>query len=74
MKIHYQLFRQTIFFISTKNFKKETGKLKLFNRKMENVTNIRFTDLPEESPYVKPFRLHYTQNGVEKNWDLIKVN
>lgn len=30
--------------------------------------------LPADSPYVKPFRLYYVQNGVEKNWDLLKVH
>lgn len=41
---------------------------------MENISNIKYGKLPEESPYVKPFRLYYTQNGKEKNWDLLKVH
>lgn len=41
---------------------------------MEQVTNIRYGPLPKESPYVKPFRMYYEQNGVEKNWDLMKVH
>jgi hypothetical protein len=45
---------------------------KLANR-MEKVTAIRFTELPKESPYIKPCRMYYTQNGTEKNWDLLKV-
>lgn len=48
--------------------------LKRKSPKMENISNIKYGKLPEESPYVKPFRLYYTQNGKEKNWDLLKVH
>ncbi|XP_052850852.1 uridine diphosphate glucose pyrophosphatase NUDT14 [Drosophila gunungcola] len=41
---------------------------------MENVSKIWLGPLPADSPYVKPFRLYYVQNGVEKNWDLLKVH
>uniref|UniRef100_A0A336MRY2 Uridine diphosphate glucose pyrophosphatase NUDT14 n=1 Tax=Culicoides sonorensis TaxID=179676 RepID=A0A336MRY2_CULSO len=42
--------------------------------KMEDVKDIKYGPLPADSPYVKPFRLYYTQNGVEKNWDCLKVH
>lgn len=41
---------------------------------MENITKMWMGPLPADSPYVKPFRLYYVQNGVEKNWDLLKVH
>lgn len=41
---------------------------------MENITNIWYGELPSDSPYVKPFRMHYVQNGNEKDWDLLKVH
>lgn len=41
---------------------------------MEKVTDFKYTDLPEDSPYVKPFRMYYVQNGKEKSWDLLKVH
>ncbi|EDV94455.1 uridine diphosphate glucose pyrophosphatase NUDT14 [Drosophila grimshawi] len=41
---------------------------------MENITKVWVGKLPEDSPYVKPFRMYYVQNGVEKNWDLLKVH
>ncbi|GAB0088253.1 uridine diphosphate glucose pyrophosphatase [Sergentomyia squamirostris] len=41
---------------------------------MDKVTALRYERLPEDSPYVKPFRMYYTQNGVEKSWDLLKVH
>lgn len=41
---------------------------------MDNITEIRYTRLPEDSPYVKPFRMYYVQNGMEKSWDLLKVH
>ncbi|XP_072930197.1 uridine diphosphate glucose pyrophosphatase NUDT14-like [Epargyreus clarus] len=40
---------------------------------MEDVKNVYISPLPD-SPYVKPFRLNYTQNGMEKNWDLLEVH
>lgn len=41
---------------------------------MESIKDIRFGPLPADSPYVKPFRMYYKQNNVEKNWDLLKVH
>lgn len=41
---------------------------------MENISEFRYGPLPEDSPYVKTFRMHYTQNGKEKSWDLLKVH
>ncbi|XP_067627743.1 uridine diphosphate glucose pyrophosphatase NUDT14-like [Eurosta solidaginis] len=41
---------------------------------MENISKLWMGPLPQDSPYVKPFRLYYVQNGVEKNWDLLKVH
>uniref|UniRef100_A0A8D8MKI8 Uridine diphosphate glucose pyrophosphatase NUDT14 n=1 Tax=Culex pipiens TaxID=7175 RepID=A0A8D8MKI8_CULPI len=41
---------------------------------MEDITNIHYGPLPADSPYVKPFRFYYTQNGKQKNWDLLKVH
>lgn len=40
---------------------------------MENIKNVRFGPLPENSSEFKPFRMYYCQNRSEKNWDLIKV-
>lgn len=41
---------------------------------MEDLSAIKLGPLPPDSPYCKPYRLYYTQNGVEKNWDLLKVH
>lgn len=35
---------------------------------MDSVDNVRVGPLPSDSPYMKPFRLYYVQNGKEKNW------
>lgn len=40
---------------------------------MEDIKDVRLTPLPD-SPYVKPLRFIYTQNGKEKNWDLLSVH
>lgn len=41
---------------------------------MENITRIWYGPLPADSPYLKPLRMYYEQNGMEKNWDLLKVH
>ena len=41
---------------------------------MDNISNVRVGPLPNDSPYMKPFRLHFNQNGREKNWGkIIKI-
>ncbi|XP_013170537.1 PREDICTED: uridine diphosphate glucose pyrophosphatase-like [Papilio xuthus] len=40
---------------------------------MEDLKNVYISPLPD-SPYVKPFRFNYTQNGKEKTWDLLEVH
>ncbi|KAM3958864.1 uridine diphosphate glucose pyrophosphatase NUDT14 [Aphomia sociella] len=40
---------------------------------MEDVKDVYFTPLPD-SPYVKPFRFNYTQNGMKKTWDILEVH
>ncbi|CAH2983256.1 unnamed protein product [Chilo suppressalis] len=40
---------------------------------MEDLEQVYVSPLPD-SPYVKPFRLNYTQNGKQKSWDLLEVH
>lgn len=40
---------------------------------MEDLKNVYLSPLPD-SPYVKPFRFNYTQNGKQKTWDLLGVH
>ncbi|XP_077297306.1 uridine diphosphate glucose pyrophosphatase NUDT14-like [Arctopsyche grandis] len=40
---------------------------------MQDLQNVYVSPLPD-SPYVKPFRLNYQQNGMVKNWDLLEVH
>jgi hypothetical protein len=35
---------------------------------MDNISNVRLGPLPNDSPYMKPFRLYFEQNGRVKNW------
>lgn len=35
---------------------------------MDTVSNVTVGPLPSDSPYMKPFRFFFTQNGKEKNW------
>jgi len=36
---------------------------------MDQVTDINVEEV-KESPWIRPYRMHYTQNGVKKTWDL----
>ncbi|XP_069672946.1 uridine diphosphate glucose pyrophosphatase NUDT14-like [Periplaneta americana] len=40
---------------------------------MDNINDVKLTPMGD-SNFVKPLRMHYTQNGVEKIWDLIKIH
>lgn len=40
---------------------------------MEDLKDVFISPLPD-SPYVKPFRFNYTQNGTQKTWDLLEVH
>lgn len=41
---------------------------------MENLSDVRYGPLPSDSPYVKPLRMFYKQNGKQKCWDIIKIH
>ncbi|XP_026725723.1 uridine diphosphate glucose pyrophosphatase-like isoform X2 [Trichoplusia ni] len=41
---------------------------------MEDLTRLYCRPLPSDSPYVKPFRCHYTQGGKQKDWDMLEVH
>ena len=36
---------------------------------MDNVTDVSLEKI-KDSPWIQPYRMHYKQNGVQKNWDL----
>lgn len=36
--------------------------------KMDKISNVRLGPLPADSPYMKPFRMYFNHNGMEKNW------
>ncbi|XP_030037704.1 uridine diphosphate glucose pyrophosphatase NUDT14 [Manduca sexta] len=40
---------------------------------MEDLNEVYLSPLPD-SPYVKPFRFNYTQNGKKKTWDLLEIH
>jgi hypothetical protein len=35
---------------------------------IDKLTNFKLAPLPGDSPYMKPFRFHFEQNGRKKNW------
>lgn len=73
-KIRFILvFNKSSFYLSSR---KSDDKLETFVRKkhMEDIKDVWLGPLPEDSIYLKPYRLHYTQNGCQKNWDLLKAH
>ncbi|XP_030370310.1 uridine diphosphate glucose pyrophosphatase NUDT14-like [Scaptodrosophila lebanonensis] len=42
-------------------------------QKLRNITRVWFTPLPPDSKFIKPCRLHFIENGVEKDRDIIKI-
>lgn len=40
---------------------------------MENIKNVQLSALVE-SKYIHPYRMEYTQSGIEKSWELIRAH
>ncbi|XP_050407073.2 uridine diphosphate glucose pyrophosphatase NUDT14 [Patella vulgata] len=40
---------------------------------MDKISDVSLEEC-SQSKYLRPYRLRYTQNGIEKTWDLMKVN
>ncbi|XP_053736096.1 uridine diphosphate glucose pyrophosphatase NUDT14 [Synchiropus splendidus] len=43
------------------------------NRTMEEISNIEVVPCPD-SQYLKPLRVHYSQNGTKKSWDFMRTH
>ncbi|XP_058792233.1 uridine diphosphate glucose pyrophosphatase NUDT14-like [Phymastichus coffea] len=49
-------------------------KNKKIRERMLNLTEIRIGLFPHDSPWLKPVRLNYIQDGKAKTWDLMKAH
>lgn len=47
-----------------------TAKTKL----IEKISDIKIGPISGESPFVKPVKIFYNQNGEHKSWDILKVH
>lgn len=43
-------------------------------KKMLDLHDVRVGKVPQDSPWLKSARLHYTQDGQSKNWDVIRIH
>ena len=46
----------------------------IVRKKMLNLKKLQVTSMPPDSPYIRPVRLIYNQDGREKSWDMIRVH
>lgn len=43
-------------------------------KKMLDLRNVSVGKVPQDSPWLRSVRLHYTQDGQSKNWDVIRIH
>lgn len=46
----------------------------LVRRRMLNLCNVRVGKVPQDSPWLRSVRLHFTQDGRVKDWDVIRIH
>lgn len=68
-----EVCKRNRFYSSSCESENKSG-LAIEKKVMEDIRDVWLGPLPEDSIYLKPYRLHYTQNGRQKNWDLLKAH
>lgn len=53
---------------------KQSRKNEIVRKKILDIGKIRIGKYPTDSPWVKPVRIFYTQDGHEKVWDVVKTH
>lgn len=43
-------------------------------KKMLDLRDVRVGKVPQDSPWLRSVRLHFTQGDLSKNWDVIKIH
>lgn len=46
----------------------------IIRQRMLNVTEIEVAECPRDSPWVRPMRLNYQQDGKLKDWDVVRAH
>nr|XP_033338370.1 uridine diphosphate glucose pyrophosphatase NUDT14-like [Megalopta genalis] len=46
----------------------------IVRKRMLNVRDIRIEDCPSGSPWLRPVRIYYRQDGEQRDWDVAKVH
>lgn len=46
----------------------------IVRKRMLNLEKLEATPMPPDSPYIRPLRLNYIQDGRKKSWDMIRVH
>ncbi|KZC06530.1 PREDICTED: uridine diphosphate glucose pyrophosphatase-like [Dufourea novaeangliae] len=46
----------------------------IVRRKMLDVRDMKIMECPTDSPWIRPIRLHYQQDGERRDWDVVKVH
>lgn len=53
---------------------KQNARNEIVRKQMVNIKEIRIGEYPADSPWVRPVRIIYAQDGKEKNWDVVKFH
>ncbi|KAG7202676.1 hypothetical protein KM043_009850 [Ampulex compressa] len=51
---------------------KQEERNRILRKKMVDLQDVRIGEFPTDSPWIRPVRVYYTQDGEQKNWDVIK--
>lgn len=43
-------------------------------RRMLDVKQMRIDQCPSNSPWIRPFRIHYQHDGEERDWDVVRAH
>nr|XP_033192718.1 uridine diphosphate glucose pyrophosphatase NUDT14-like [Bombus vancouverensis nearcticus] len=47
---------------------------KNIRRRILDVQQLRIAECPSDSPWIRPVRIHYQQDGEQKDWDVVRAH
>lgn len=56
------------------NVTAQDEKNRIVRRRMLDLHGVRVDNVPQDSPWLRSVRLHYTQDGRTKDWDIIRIH
>lgn len=56
------------------NIKKQEERNAIVRKKMLDLHDVKVVAMPSDSPWLRPVRLTFTQDGKKKNWDVARIH